>query len=153
MDNRERGYRDASLGFGVNLQMMTRLASNTNMAAPVQPAQPEQTKSQSDEAGSAIQASARPSTEMPSTAPPSSPNWIRATASCTMSVFQDNNESSQVYGDIDLGVPFRLFLPTLVDGDDQWARVQFVSGELGDLTLGWMKVANSKRYFVENLSV
>jgi hypothetical protein len=153
MDNRERGYRDASLGFGTNLQMMTKWASNI-IAAPLEPAPPAQTKTQSDEEGGTMQTSARPSVEMPSTASSSAaPNWIRATASCSMSVFADTNESSQAYGKIDTGDPVRLFLPILADGDDQWAKVQFVSGKLGDLTMGWTKVASSKHYFVENLSV
>ena len=141
MDNRERGRRDASLGFGSSLQMINLIASNVVYEEPRQEVSEPITQAQQSQTG--IQVSGLSA----------EPKWIRAVASCTMNVFEEQDRSSPSCGSIDEGTTLRLFLPTTIEQEDQWAWIQFVSGGLGDLTSGWAKVADSTKYFVEDLSV
>lgn len=140
MDNRERGRRDASLGFGTSLQMMNRLSAvlppNEPAAARVRPSVEEPTK--------------RPLSEPE---PPDQQTWIRATASCTIPVFDRDDDTLPSQISIDEGSSLRMFLPIQNKGGDQWAKVQFISTGLGDLATGWARVADADDYFVENLSV
>ena len=145
MDNRERGRRDASLGFGMNVQLMNRLASSVvdepNQPKPETPEQQQPDRDLKNPVSTTLSQSA-----------PAIPNWILATASASIPVFEEQNGAEST-GSIEEGTRLRLFLPIVTEADDQWATVQFVSGELGELTTGWAKVATPSCFLVNNLSV
>ena len=153
MDSRERSARDSSLGFSSNKSILARMRA----AALAQQQSPPAREPEAAERPTQPQPAAPPA---PSPAAAfvdsvsSLPSWVTARATVDLPLFDGPAAVGPSPRTLLEGSMIRIVLPVVADSEGgQWALVQGMTSELGDLSTGYAQVADADNYWIDDLAL